>query len=93
MKTYQNRMSGFLPNVEAILAGKKVCKRPAYKLAYCLLTFAYKPAYKSAYLQVTGKAESRERTRLRLVLWTENIVRHSASCWIFQNRYEALYNG
>ena len=70
-----------------------VCKRPAYKLAYCLLTFAYKPAYKSAYLQVTGKAESRVRTRLRLVLWTEKIVRYSASCWFFQNHHEALYNG
>jgi len=93
MKNTQNRMSGFPPNVEANLGGNKVCKRPAYKLAYCLLTFAYKPAYKPAYLQATGKAESCVMTPLRLVLWTELIVRHSASCWIFQNRHEALYNG
>lgn len=93
MKTSQNRVSSFPPNVEANLAGKKVCKRHAYKLAYCLLTYAYKPAYKPAYLQATGKAGSRVRTPLRLVLWAEKIVRHSASCWIFQNHHEALYNG
>jgi len=93
MKNTQNRMSGFPPNVEANLGGTKVCKRPAYKLAYCLLTFAYKPAYKPAYLEATGWVVSDVNNPKRLVLWTENIVRHSASCWIFQNRHEVLNNG
>jgi len=93
MKTSQNRMSGFPLKVEANLGGKKVCKRPAYHLAYCLLTLAYRPAYLPAYLQATGVAGSRVMAALRLVLCTEKIVRHSASCSFFQNRYETIYNG
>ena len=73
--------------------GKKVGKRSAYNSAYFLLTFAYKPAYCPAYLQVTGRAGSHVNTAFRPALWLEKFVRHSASCWFFQNRYEALYNG
>ena len=93
MRIPKNRMSGFPPKVEANLGGKKVCKRPAYLLAYPLLTLAYRPAYLPAYLQATGMAGSCVMAALRLVLCTEIIVRHSASCLFFQNRYEAFYNG
>lgn len=73
--------------------GKKVCKRNAYHLAYFLFTFAYKPAYCPAYLQVTGRAGSHVNTAFRPALWVEKFARHSASCWLSQNRFEGNHNG
>lgn len=73
--------------------GKKVGKRSAYDLAYLLLTFAYKPAYCPAYLQVTGRAGSHLNVAFRPALWVEKLARHSASCWLFQNRYKGNHNG
>ena len=93
MKTTQNRTWSFPPTVEANLEIKKSCKRAAYNLAYFLLTFAYKPPYCPAYLQGTGKAGRRMITAFRPALWVGNFVRHSASCWFFQNRTEGNHNG
>lgn len=58
MKTAKNRTRSFPPTVEAYLEIKKVCKRFAYKPAYFLLTFAYRPAYCPAYLHSIGWAGS-----------------------------------
>jgi hypothetical protein len=90
MKTSQNRISGFPPNVETNFGGGKVCKRPAYSTAYILLTFAYMPAYPAAYLPFTGRAGGDANNTKRLVLWVNNSVRYRASCWVFKNRYKGF---
>lgn len=93
MKIIQNRPWSFPPTAEAIWMDKKVCKRSAYNLAYFLLTFAYMSAYYPAYLQVTGRAGSHVNTAFRPALWVEKLMRHSASCGLFQNRNEGNHDG
>ena len=85
MKTAQNRTWDFLPNVEANFGGGVICKRAAYKPAYCLLIFAYLPAYCPAYLYAIGKAGRGSVTLLRLVLWVEKIIYYKPSCSFSQN--------
>lgn len=90
MKTAQNRTGSFPPTVQANLEIKKVCKRAAYKLAYCLLTFAYMSAYCPAYLPSTGKTESRSTTPIRLVLCVGSIACPGASYGLSQNLHKGL---
>jgi hypothetical protein len=80
MKTPKKRTWSFPPNADANLGGEKVYKRPAYNLAYFLLTFAYNPAYHPAYLQATEKTESHAIFPMRPILWIENFIRHSPAC-------------
>jgi hypothetical protein len=79
MRITQNRTWGFPPNVNQIFDGKKVCKRPVYKPAYCLLTCAYFGAYIAAYLLFTEKAGSDFLSQIRLILRLENIASPAAS--------------
>lgn len=90
MKTTQNRTLSFPPPVEANLEIKKFCKRAAYNLAYCLLTFAYMSAYCPAYLLSTGKTESRSTTPIRLVLCVGNIACPGASHGLSQYQHKGL---
>ena len=83
MKTTKNRASDFPPKGEANFEIKKVGKRTAYILAYCLLTFAYRLAYSPAYLQVTGWAQRSSVAPTRLVLWVENSACPRVSCGFF----------
>jgi hypothetical protein len=85
MKKVQKRNREYPRKVEANFGGGMVCKRPAYSTAYCLLTSAYMPAYRAAYLPSTGRAGSRVNTPIRLALWVEKIDRHNASSWFSQN--------
>ncbi len=80
MKTAKNRTWGFPPTVEANLEIKKVCKRFAYKPAYFLLTFAYRPVYCPAYLHSIGRAGSHLKTQMWLVLRMGKVARPRASC-------------
>lgn len=80
MMIAQNQPRQFPPNADQILPGKKVCKRPVYKPAYCLLTCAYVGAYRAAYLPLTGRAEKGLQRQIWLVLRTENIASPEASC-------------
>jgi hypothetical protein len=80
MTTSQNRTWSFPPTVEVNLEIKKVCKRFAYKPAYFLLTFAYKPVYCPAYLHSIGRAGSRLKTQTWLVLRIGKVARPRASC-------------
>ena len=80
MRIAQNQPRQFPPNVDQILPGKKVCKRPVYKLAYCLLTCAYVGAYRAAYLPLIGSAWKGLLKQIWLVLRAENIASSEASC-------------
>lgn len=75
MRVTQNRTWRFPPNVDQILDGKKVCKRPVYNPAYCLLTCAYVDAY----LLFTEGAGKGFLSQIRLVLRLENITSPEAS--------------
>ncbi len=79
MRIAQNQPRQFPPNADQILLGKKVCKRPVYKPAYCLLTCAYVGAYRAAYLPLTGRAGKGLRKKIWLVLRAENIAVPRAS--------------
>lgn len=79
MSSTQNRPRRFPPNAHRFLDGKKVCKRPVYKPAYCLLTCAYFGAYRAAYLSLTEKAESNFLSQIRLILRLENFASPEAS--------------
>ena len=80
MMIAQNQPRQFPPNADQILPGKKVCKRPVYKPAYCLLTCAYVGAYIAAYLPFTGRAGNDFLSQIRLILRLENIASPRASC-------------
>ena len=80
MRIMQNHILQVPPNADQILPGKKVCKRPVYKLAYYLLTCAYVGAYIAAYLPLTGRAGKSLLKQIWLVLRVENIVSLRASC-------------
>lgn len=79
MSSVQNRTWGFPPNVDQIFDGKKVCKRPVYKLAYCMFTCAYFGAYRAAYLPFTGRAGNGFLSQIRLILRLEKIASPRAS--------------
>ena len=79
MSSVQNQPHQFPPNADQILDGKKVCKRPVYTLAYCLLTCAYVGAYRAAYLPFTGRAEKGLLSQIRLILRLEKIASPEAS--------------
>lgn len=66
MRVTQNRTWRFPPNVDQILDGKKVCKRPVYNPAYSLLTCAYVDAYRAAYLLFTEGAGKGFLSQIRL---------------------------
>lgn len=74
-----NRPWQFPPNADRFLPGKKGCKRPVYKCAYCLLTPAYFLAYIAAYLLFTEKAGSGLLSRIRLILRLEKFASPKAS--------------
>ena len=76
----KNRSWQFPPNANGILVGKKDCKRPVYKCAYCLLTSAYCIAYSAAYLPFIGRAGKGLISQIWLVLRAENIASPGASC-------------
>ena len=80
MMTDENRVWNFLPTVKVNLDVKKACKRFVYYLDYLLLTFAYKTAFSTAYLQAPETSGRHELTQMRLVLHVENIARPRASC-------------
>ena len=80
MSSVQNRTWRFPPNVDQILPGKKVCKRPVYKPAYCLFTCAYVGAYIAAYLPLIGRAGNGFLSQIRLILRLENFASPRASC-------------
>ncbi len=80
MSSDQNRPWQFPPNADRFLPGKKVCKRPVYKCAYCPLTPAYFVAYSAAYLPFIGRAGSSFLDQTRLILRLENIAAPGASC-------------
>lgn len=90
MKKVQKRNREFPRKVETNFGCGRVCKRPAYSTAYCLLTFAYMPAYYAAYLLSTGKPGSSSVTLIRLVLWVENIAYLGASYGFFQNHIKGF---
>ena len=90
MKKVQKRNREFPRKVEVNFGGWKACKRPAYSTAYFLLTFAYMPAYRAAYLPSTGRAGSRVNTLKRLALWVEYIACLGASCGLSQNQHKGL---
>ena len=79
MRITQNRTRRLPPNVDQIFDGKKVCKRPVYKPAYCLFTCAYFGAYLAAYLPLIGSAGKDLLKQIRLVLRAENIASPRAS--------------
>lgn len=85
MRIAQNQPRQFPPNAHQFLPEKKVCKRPVYKPAYCLLTCAYVGAYRAAYLLFTEKAGKGFLSQIRLILRLENIAAPRVSCWLFQN--------
>lgn len=80
MRIAQNQPRQFPPNADQILDGKKGCKRPVYKPAYCLFTSAYVGAYRAAYLPLIGRAGKGLLKQIWLVLRAENIAAPGASC-------------
>jgi len=85
MRIAQNQPRQFPPNLDQILPGKIVCKRPVYNPAYRLFTSAYFSAYFAAYFPLLGRARRHGLTQIRLILRLEKITPLRASCRLFQN--------